>query len=513
MSDQIDTLYEQSGLDQTALTNGVTLATAGANETITIRDIQISNPGRTLDLKIGNTTILTNTGSTSYGGTEYIGPGQSLTLTYRAGTYPPAAQTEPNVYCNTFDFVGTYGWATYYYNDCNRIANTVLPWSNTSTYYGNFGIKARDYRHSSFPNYGGAYALWVPQTSSNHYIQSNVNWLYRYPGSMGSSQTLTSITYTTAWSGSAGAVMGACAYDGSRYIYGLSNVAYNNDSDNYWGYYLKLDTTNNSLQQIPFQADNWDNDFYDWSFERGANSSAQFGKKRSADNYTDSRITGQYLDGYYLVQPNYTQPYLLINTSTNTFRSLKFGKYSRWNGTNFQTNQSGSTYFAKSTYGDYIVAQNTDDNGTSGTAQYQTWDWWNIGPDLANPQVKNSGTFRQRYDDDYNYIPARIQGTRDPYNPSYYYVASNGNYNSYTGDIGTGRNSNGLTIVDFTYGYPTFRYIRCMNTVGFGNTFNQSSLGNCGYIIPSRTNYSWTAPATPAFGTVDVRVAGIRSSI
>jgi len=514
MSDQIDTLYQQTGLNQTQLTTGVTLCTAGANETITVRDIQIENPGRTLDLRIGNTIIATNTGSTSYAGTEYLGPGQSLVLQYRAGTYPPAAQTAPNVYCNTFDFVNSQGRATYYYNDANRNPNTALLWSNSSTYYGRFAIDATDWKDTNFPSYNNSWSLWVPQSFSNHYIQQNSNWLYRYPGAMSSSQTNTQISYTTTWNASAGAVMGACAYDGSRYIYGLSNVSYTNDSDNLWGYYLKLDTTNNSLQQIPFQAANFDNDFYDWSFVRGSNSSSSLNKKRSAIHNTSSRFNGQFLDGYYLVQPNYQHPFILINTTTNTFRSLGFGKYLAWRVYGFDSYHVGSTYFAKSASGDYIVTQVTNDDGyqTSTVPRYNTWDWWNIGPDLTQPKVINSGSFRQRYDDDYNYIHIQTQGTRDPYNPSYYYVSSLGNYQSSTGDINIARNSNNLTIIDYTYGYPILRYIRCMNAVGFGNREDQYS-ANGGYIIPSLTNYSWTAPAAPAFGTVDVRVAGIRSSI
>jgi len=512
MSDQIATLYQQSGLNQTQLTTGVTLCTAGPTETLTVRDIQVDNPGRTLDFKIGNTTILSNSGSTSYGGIEYIGPGQSLTVQLRAGTYPPAAAAAPSVYCNTFDFVNSRGRATYFYNDCNRNANTVLPWSNTSTYSGNFAIDGTDWRDPNFPNYDSSWALWVPQSSTNHYVQQTNSWLARYPGAMSSSQTLTSITYTTTWNSSAGAVMGACAYDGSRYIYGLSNVAYTNDSDNLWGYYLKLDTTNNSLQQIAFQAENFGNDFYDWSFTRAGNSAATINKKRASYNNTSSKISGQFLDGYYLVQPNYQQPYILINTTTNTFRSLGFGKYSAWRAAGvFDNLWSGTTYFAKSASGDYIVTQVTQDNGESGGSFY-TWDWWNIGPDLSKPRVINSGSFRQQFSNNYNYISYANQGTRDPNNPSYYYVSSHGTYSEITYDIGTARNCNNLTIIDYTYGYPIFRYIRSMNGVGFGNQDTQF-IPNPGYIIPSLTNYSYTAPAAPAFGTVDIRVAGIRSTI
>lgn len=514
MPDQIDTLYQVSGLNQAQLTTGVAIATAGANETVTIRDIQIDNPNnRVLDLKIGNTTIATNSGSTSYTGTEYLGPGQSLTLNYRAGTYPPAAAAAPTVYCNKFELINYNGRTVYHYNDAQRNANTAIPWSNNSVYYGTFSRDNTTPRNTSFTDPGSSYRLWVPASATDHYTQSQGDWLYRYPGAVNASASQTNISYTGTWNGSIDLRVGCCAYDGSRYIYGLSSSTYNNNTDNLWGYYLKVDTQNSgSVQQVAFQAEN----YYDFMMTyydqgQGPGSIGNHGQKFIAWHYGDSNSCGQFLDGYYLVKPNQYHPFILINTTTNKFRNLRFGKVF-----GFNSYHQGTCYFAKAVNGDYIVGHHTGDYGESRSTApyYSTFDWWNIGPNLAEPKVINSGSFRIRYDDEYNYIPFSLQPSRDPNNPQFYYVMSRGSYNSYTADasLGAARNNSYFKIVDFTYGYPILREIRAMNSLGFGARQDQVT-SNPGYIIPSLTNYTYTAPAASAFGTVDVRVAGIRSSI
>lgn len=512
MADTIDTLYQSSGLTQAQLTTGVTLATAGVNETVTIRDIQIDNPnGRVLDLKIGNTIIASNSGSTSYTGTEYLGPGQSLTLNYRTGTYPPAAAAAPTVYCNKFELLNHNGRTLFHYNDAQRNANTVIPWSNTSTYYGTFSRDNTTPRNNNLTHIGESARLWVPASASDHYVHIQSEWLSRYPAAVNASATLSQLTYTATWNGSAGAVIGCPAYDGSRYIYGISNVTYSNNTDNLWGYYLKVDTQNNgSIQQVAFQAENY-YDFMMTYYDNQQNtvSTGNHGQKNISFHFAETAACGQFLDGYYLVKPNQYHPFILINTTTNTFRNLRFGKtngYGIW--------QYGTCYFAKAVNGDYIVGHYTGDYGENRTAApyYNTFDWWNIGPSLAAPKVINSGSFRVRTDDDYNYIPYSLQATRDPNNPQFYYAMSRGAYTTNYTDSGSARNNNYFKIIDFTYGYPIFREVRAMNPLGFGAGYTQAS-SLPGYIIPSLTNYTYTAPSTPAFGTVDVRVAGIRSSI
>jgi hypothetical protein len=512
MPDQIATLYQSSGLTQAQLTTGVTLATAGANETVTIRDIQIDNPNnRVLDLKIGNTTIATNGGSTTYSGIEYLGPGQSLTLNYRTGTYPPAAAAAPTVYCNRFELLNTNGRTVFHYNDAQRNANTVIPWSNSSVYFGTFSRDNTTPRNGSFSDAGSSHRLWVPVSATDHYLQWQGSWLNRYPAAVSASTTMTQLSYTATWNGQTGAAIGCSAYDGSRFIYGISSTAYNNNTDNIWGHYLKVDTQNNgSIQQIPFQAEN----YYDFMMTyydnmQGSGSIGNHGQKHVGWHYAESQACGQFLDGYYLVKPNQNHPFILINTTTNRFRNLRFGKNHGFNNWT-----EGTCYFAKAVNGDYIVGHYTGDWGEqrSSAPYFNTFDWWNIGPNLAEPKVINSGTFRVRNDDDYNFIPYSLQATRDPNNPQFYYVMARGSHQSNTSDINTAKNNNYFKIVDFTFGFPIFRDIRAVNPQGFGSNYQQQSVAP-GYIIPSLTNYTYAAPATPAFGTVDIRVAGIRSSI
>ena len=512
MSDQIDTLYEQNGLDQTALTNGVTLATAGPNETLTIRDIQINNPGRTLDFKIGNTTIITNTGSTSYGGTEYLGPGQSLVLQYRAGTYPPAAQTAPNVYCNKFELYSSQGRQTFYLNGSNIHANQVIPWSNSSTYNGYFTSHSIErYRGGNAANFGGSNGfLWRSVSDTDHYYCNASNYLYRRVGRLDGTlyPTPSENIVTVSVPGNSAANISSPAYDGSRYIYGLVSQVYPTD-DNNWGYLARVDTLNNGATTYFTVAASDPESLIDKYFSASSTTVAA-GINETGWQYGDAAMSGQILDGYYVVKPNQNYPTLLFNLSNNTVKVLPFGAtsgYSSW--------QSGVTYFAKSAAGEYIVAQYTGCYGSNQTAApyYYTMMWWNIGSNLANPTLVNSGIFRVRTDDDYNYPSNSLQPTRDPYNPSYYYVM---NYGSYTADLsntGSARNNHYFKIIDFTYGYPQFLDIRCARPVMSFGMRKDSTLNRVGIVIPSLTNYSWTAPATPAFGTVDVRVAGIRSSI
>lgn len=510
MSDQIDTLYEQNGLNQTALTNGVTLATAGPNETLTIRDIQINNPGRTLDFKIGNTTIITNTGSTSYGGTEYLGPGQSLVLQYRAGTYPPAAETEPRVYCNKFEYYSTQGRQTFYLNGSNIHPNSVIPWSNSTVYQGYFTSHSIErYRGGNDASYGATF-FWHSVSSTDHYYCNVAGNLRRRVGRLDGVlfPTPSESDVVVSVPGNSDARLRSPAYDGSRYIYGLVSQLYPTD-DNNWGYLARVDTLNNGAVTYFTLAASDPDSLLDQYFS-GANTNASAGINQTGWQYGDGRISGQILDGYYVTKPNETYPCILVNLSNNTCKILPFMPMT---GYNSWTN--GTICFAKSLAGDYVIQVTVDCYGTSQAAApyYNSTYWYNIGSDLANPRLVNSGVFRSRTDHDYNNINANRQPSRDPHIPAFYYVQAEGTYSTDYSDPNSARNNNNFKIIDFTYGYPIFREIRCPAPVMAFRMRRDSQVARNGLLLPSRTNYSWTAPATPAFGTVDVRVAGIRSSI